>query len=192
MKWEIKTEDIHTSFRDEVEELSGESFGACYQCGKCSAGCPIAFAMDHGPTKIMRFCQLGMEDEVINSDTPWLCASCQTCTTRCPREIDIAEVMDILRIIAKRRGIKPRTDPDIALFTEIFLSNLRWFGRIYELGLVGEFNLLSGRFFKDFGKAPAMFLKRKLALLPSNPFRWGKVREIFKKCEKMKEGEGRE
>ena len=106
MKWEITHEVLRSDFVKEVELRSGQSVTACYQCGKCSAGCPICFDMDYSPNQIMRMIQLGMRDEVLSSRSIWLCASCETCTTRCPREVDLASIMDALRRMAHREGAK--------------------------------------------------------------------------------------
>jgi len=132
----------------------GEKVSHCYQCGKCSAGCPIAFQMDYLPNQIIRFVQLGMEEQALTSNTIWLCASCLTCTVRCPREIDIAEIMDYLRRRAYQKQLVPLEETEIPLFNKIFLRNIELFGRLYEMGLIGMFNLLSGEFFKDMSLAP--------------------------------------
>jgi ferredoxin len=94
-------------FIREVEELSGENINSCYQCGKCTAGCPVALEMDYTPRQIIRMVQLGMKEEVLKCSTIWLCASCVTCTARCPREVDLAKIMDALRILARREGFAP-------------------------------------------------------------------------------------
>jgi heterodisulfide reductase subunit C len=85
-------------FAKRIEELSGQNIFSCYQCGKCSAGCPILPAMDIIPNQIIRLIQLGKKDEVLSSKTPWLCASCLTCSVRCPKGIDLARIMESLRI----------------------------------------------------------------------------------------------
>ena len=86
---------------------SGIQVQDCYQCQKCSAGCPVAFAMDYKPNQIMQMVSLGMKDRVLSSKTIWVCASCYTCSTRCPNDIDIAKVMDWLRQTALREGVAP-------------------------------------------------------------------------------------
>lgn len=92
-------------FIKRVEELSGENLLACYQCGKCSAGCPIVEEMDFLPNQIIRMAQLGLEKEALDSKTIWLCASCITCASRCPKGVDLSRVMESLRQILLRTGV---------------------------------------------------------------------------------------
>ncbi|GAI09389.1 unnamed protein product [marine sediment metagenome] len=99
MRTEISVKDIKSKFLDKVEELSEENIYACYQCGKCSAGCPSISEMDISPCEIIRLVQLGQEKEVLNSKTIWICSSCFTCVTRCPKGVDLAKVMEALRHI---------------------------------------------------------------------------------------------
>ncbi len=86
-----------------LEEISGVNLYACYQCGNCSAGCPCVEAMDIPPHKIMRMSQFGQIDELLQTNTMWVCAACITCTARCPRSIDIAAVMEGLRNLILRK-----------------------------------------------------------------------------------------
>ena len=96
MELKYREETIH-SFRDLVKRLSNEDVSRCYQCGKCTAGCPVAMEMDIMPNQVMRLIQIGVKDWVLSSSTIWLCLSCETCSTRCPEDIDLAKVMDTLR-----------------------------------------------------------------------------------------------
>jgi heterodisulfide reductase subunit C len=138
----------------------------CYQCGKCTAGCPVAYEMDIPPHQVMRAVQMGMRDAVLSSSTIWICAACETCSTRCPQDADPAGVIDALRRIAYANGIKT-PEADVPLFHRIFLGTVRQFGRVFEAGMIGFYNLFSGHYTKDLGLAPAMLLKGKLSLLPS-------------------------
>lgn len=96
---------IRDGFGFQVDELSGEHLFACYQCGNCSSGCPLAQEMDILPSTIIRLAQLGQKEDIIRSKTIWICASCFQCTVRCPKGIDIQAVMDTLRQIALDDGV---------------------------------------------------------------------------------------
>jgi heterodisulfide reductase subunit C len=156
----------HLKFREEVQNESKERIMHCYQCGKCTAGCPVTYAMDYTPNQIMRMIQLGMEQDVLTSRTIWLCATCYTCTVRCPHDINLAKVMDTLRIMALRKNIVPKgvTQP---IFNKIFLSLVRKYGRVHEIELIALYNLFTGNFFKDVLKGIKMFIKAKLNIFPS-------------------------
>jgi len=177
------------SFLKNIETLSGESISSCYQCRKCSNGCPVTFAMDILPNQLMHAIKLGLKDEILHSATPWVCATCETCTTRCPNDIDIAHVMDILRqlsIQAKTVG-KERNTP---IFHQVFLDSVRKRGRVYELGMVQTYTLKSGDFKDKMAKGEmvndlklgwSMLTRGKLPLLPTSIRGVKEVREIFKK-----------
>lgn len=103
MRINISRHKIKDSFVLKVQELSGQNLLACYQCGKCSAGCPAIAQMDILPNQIIRFAQLGLKDELLASRAIWVCASCFTCNARCPKGINIAEVIEALRQILLRK-----------------------------------------------------------------------------------------
>ncbi|MDD5057645.1 MAG: 4Fe-4S dicluster domain-containing protein [Sideroxydans sp.] len=95
---------VSRSFVAKIEKISGQKLLACYQCGKCSAGCPMAAYMDILPNQIIRMAQLGMQKQLLASRTIWTCVSCLTCNSRCPKNIHIAEVIESLRETALRNG----------------------------------------------------------------------------------------
>lgn len=99
----ISRDSINGRFVEKVEEISGQNLLACYQCGKCSAGCPSVSQMDILPNQIIRYAQLGLRDELLQSRSIWVCASCMTCNTRCPKGINIAEVLEAVRQILLRK-----------------------------------------------------------------------------------------
>jgi heterodisulfide reductase subunit B len=149
-----------------IEEETGENVYLCYQCVKCTSGCPLAEHFDYAPHEIMRALQLGL-DEILSSRTIWLCASCQVCTTRCPQGIDIAKIMDHLMMIARERGIKP-TIPAVENFLKVFHRNAKLLGRAYEAGLIVETNLRALDPLKDvFDLGLPMILKGKIKFVPS-------------------------
>ena len=104
MRIQLSIDKVRGPFVARVEEISGQALLACNQCGKCSAGCPVVAAMDILPSQVIRMAQLGME-EVLESNTIWICASCLTCVARCPKGVDLPRLMEALRQIALRQGI---------------------------------------------------------------------------------------
>lgn len=100
MRVKLSRESLQSDLVRLVEEISGEDLSACYQCGKCSAGCPAAGSMDILPSQIIRLIQLGLVEDAMSSETIWLCAACQTCYARCPKGVDLTRVMEALRELA--------------------------------------------------------------------------------------------
>jgi len=184
MSWSLPHTKSQIEFLHQVEEMSGQKVADCYQCGKCTAGCPTAFAMDYQPNQVIRRVQLGMRDEVLSSRAIWICASCETCSTRCPQEVELAKVMDALRNIAYAEGIKS-PEREVTLFHRIFLGYVRQFGRQFELGMMGTYNVFSGHLLKDvLTIAPKLFLRGKLALLPSRAGSKG-IKELFARVQEL-------
>lgn len=105
MRTEIASGRLRSQFVAKVQEVSGQDLLACYQCGKCSAGCPMAPSMDILPNQIIRLAQLGLEEDIARSKAVWVCASCLTCTARCPRGVDISAVMEALRLLTLRSKV---------------------------------------------------------------------------------------
>ena len=104
MRIRISRNNVRNSFVQKLEELSGQNLLSCYQCGKCSAGCPVVSDMDILPSQIIRYAQMGLAEELFQSKAIWICASCFTCNTRCPKGINIAEVIEAIRQILLRKG----------------------------------------------------------------------------------------
>ena len=169
-------------FKAEINRRIHDMVEKCYQCGTCTAGCPIADEMDLMPNQIIRLAQLGLKDEALRSRSIWLCASCITCTTRCPQEVEIAAVMEAMRHMAiEQRIAPPREVRHVQTFARAFLRSIRRNGRLFEPGLVMGFNLRSLQPMKDAGKGPTMFLKGKLNVMPRRIKDLGKIRRIFER-----------
>ena len=169
------------AFADEVESRSGESIAACYQCAKCTAGCPLAPDMDLPPNQVMRCVQLGMREVALGASSIWLCTTCTTCTTRCPRDVDTARVMDTLRAMALESGIKPAL-PQTPLFYRLLLKLVRRYGRSNELPLMAAYGLLTHHPFKDMMIGKRMFLKGKLKPFAPRVRNIKQVRGIFERA----------
>ncbi len=176
----IEGKDRNINFIKEIEDFSGEKIAKCYQCGKCSAGCPIAYEMKDLPDKIMRMAQLGMKEELLNSETPWLCASCEMCAARCPQEVEIPRVMEAIRAISVKEG-KAKAGKHVFTFYDAFLNSVKSFGRTFEPLMIVNFNMRSRQPFKDTKNGVKMVMKRKIGILPEKPKGSKEVRKIFER-----------
>jgi heterodisulfide reductase subunit C len=180
-----KAAAMELSFSELVVQESGENLLACYQCQKCSAGCPVAYAMDVLPNQIIRMVQFGLRERVLSSNTIWVCASCYTCSVRCPNDIDIAKIMDVLRHIALKSKVKP-AEKDIPIFHSVFLDSIKSKGRIHELGLIWQYKTKTRDFMKDAALGWKMFRKGKIKLFPSKFGGGREIKGIFSRFEKEK------
>jgi heterodisulfide reductase subunit C len=168
-----------------ILEISGTHVNQCYQCGKCGAGCPVAYAMDYPPSQLIHAIRLGLDEMVLNSRTIWLCASCETCTTRCPQEVDVAKAMDAAKIIAVEKSIKPAVS-SVRSFHEAAIGNIRRFGRMWEAGMIVSLKLRTGDYTKDVELGKRMLRKGKLKLVPTftGSRRMGRIFSRVKQVEK--------
>lgn len=172
------------SFVDKVIEKSGQDIRQCYQCAKCSGGCPGSFAMDYLPNQIIRMLMLGMKEEVLKSQTIWVCMGCNTCTTRCIRDIEVAHVMDTLRQEAIKAGYAEKGRL-VTIFNDVFLSTIRSYGRLFEAGLLMMNNMKTGNLFKDAQFGLPMMLKGKAKPFPHRIKGRKEIKNIFEKIKRM-------
>jgi heterodisulfide reductase subunit C len=178
-------------FLEEVNKrIDGVPIQRCYHCRKCTAGCPLAFAMEYNLDKVVQMIQMGRREEVLKSATIWLCVSCETCITRCPNEVDIARMMDVLREMAIESGTGAK-EKNILKLHQSFLSCIKMRGRINEPLLVAGYKLKSGDLFSDLTMGMDMFLKGKLPLFAPRNRDMRSVRNIFKKTKKSRQEEER-
>jgi heterodisulfide reductase subunit C len=170
-------------FVDAVAEESEQDPYLCYQCGNCTAGCPFTFAFDIPVHQVMRLLQAGHKERILNSHSIWLCATCETCTTRCPCNVDVARIMDVLRHMARREGFV--SEKQMKLFSDAFLDSVKKHGRLFEMGFLMSYNTRSGRFLTDADLGPKVMSKGKISLRPHAIQGKDKVAEIFNR---FKEG----
>ncbi|MCX6238818.1 MAG: 4Fe-4S dicluster domain-containing protein [Bacteroidia bacterium] len=151
---------------NDVQKLSGIDIRSCLQCKKCSNGCPVTGLTNVHPSDIIRAMQLNVGDKIFNSDLIWMCASCETCYARCPMKINMAEVMDALRVLSVQKN-GPKQKGNVPLFNKSFLRTVKMFGRTYDIGMIAAYKLGSASLLQDTDKFPMMLLKGKIALIPS-------------------------
>jgi heterodisulfide reductase subunit C len=185
----------HQTLDSTIEPFAALNLRDCYQCGKCSAGCPAAFAMDVLPSRLLRLVQEGNVEKAVRTESIWKCVSCMTCTARCPKSVDCAGAIDTLRQLAFDRGLVPAARRRTVMFQKEFLDNIRRNGRVRELELVGRFKLRA--FFndgnvralmKDSLLAPKLMRRSKLHFRGSHVKDRGVVQRIFARC--MDKGTG--
>lgn len=182
----LKKEKTEYSLIRTVENMSGVDLSVCYQCKKCTSGCPVAVYAKTPPAEVLRRLHLGAGDELLESDIIWMCVSCETCYARCPMGIDIAAVMDALRMLAlKKKASKPKGN--MPLFNRAFLGTVRFFGRTYDLAMIAAYKTGTLKFIQDMEKFPAMLKKGKIALLPPRGADRKTVKRIFDKISRGKE-----
>jgi len=106
----LRTTDLDPKFKYEISKAPGaEKLMLCFQCGTCTADCPIArFTDSYRPRKLVRMVQLGLKDRALSDDSIWLCTTCFTCVDHCPQDVGTAEVVRALRNLAvKERPMPP-------------------------------------------------------------------------------------
>lgn len=163
-----------------VQERSGEPILLCYFCQKCTAGCPVAYAMDYKPAQVLRLVQLGQKEAVLSSSAIWLCVSCETCGTRCPNQIRLVRVFDTLRYMALERGCRP--EPAVHALHRSFLDSIRLWGRVHELSMLLEFKPRSRDLFSDVAMGIGLILKGKIAFWPERIEGLAQVRRLYEKA----------
>lgn len=166
----------------------GSNIMACYQCGKCSAGCPVAEMTDLLPHRVIRLAQLGQRGEILRARHIWLCTGCGTCTERCPNQVDVAGVMDRLKAQAYRSTAlaEDAEGAEAARFHRLFLESIQRFGRAHEFGVLRRLRGIGGMM-KDMALGMQMMRKGKIKMRASKVEDREKIRELYRRVEE--EGE---
>jgi heterodisulfide reductase subunit C len=171
------------SFLATVSALhGGDRVITCYQCGTCSGSCPAVEAMDRTPRELMHLIQLGQEEAVLSSRTIWVCAACYVCAVRCPREIEITDLMASLRRLAVEEGV---VSVKSTAFERAFLHIVKRDGRMFELEVLLRYKLRTNPLdlVKQIPVGLDMLRRHKLAFLPQRIDGCGELREIFNRWE---------
>jgi len=137
MRYKLEGQLLRDDLLERIETLSGQNLSACYQCGRCSAGCPVVAEMDMLPSEVIRRLQIGQVEEVLATKTIWICASCLQCASRCPKGVEFSSICDALRqTVLRRRLSTPNVDSDEV--TPVMVSEAP------QMGVVGALRKLNG------------------------------------------------
>ena len=174
----VKAGKVKPSLAAEVIERSGADLNRCYHCQSCGNGCPFVQAMDYTPNQVLRLVQFGMRQEVLTCKTIWVCVGCHTCSSQCPMGIDIADMMDTLRLMAVEEGVAIGK-PNIIDFHEEVLRSLEKYGRAHKLGIMLGYKRQTGRWLRDLDVGLKMLARRKLDLIPSRVRDVKEITDLF-------------
>jgi heterodisulfide reductase subunit C len=142
--------------------------------------------MDIVPHRLVHAIQLGLTDVVLDSDTIWVCASCETCTTRCPNGIDIAHVMDTCRQMSAKNKVKD-SQKQVPVFHSSFLANIKRFGRVHELTMALSYAFRSEGIkgiFKQANLGMEMLRRGKIRFIPQRLKAGRQIKDIFRSNER--------
>jgi heterodisulfide reductase subunit C len=176
---QIEINSDNLNFYSEVNEKSGVELNMCWQCKTCTNGCPVSHAMDYSPNVLVELVRVGLKKEVLESSTIWLCVGCNTCSLRCPNQIDMAALNDTLRKIAIEEKVTVAR-PGILEFHRAVLRSIRTHGRTHKLGIMLRYKIYRRDWFSDIAVGTQMMIKRKLSLIPSGIRKIAEIRNIFK------------
>jgi heterodisulfide reductase subunit C len=167
-------------FRQQIEALSGLNANLCFQCSKCSAGCPMGDKMDLKPAQVLHSIRLGREDAVLNSTAIWMCLDCEICSARCPQQVDPAAAMNAARALAIKKGVKPAVR-EVGIYFKGFVDNMRLNGKIHDTSVVAITRLLTGHMFDDLPLAWKLFVRGRIKP-PPLPLGGKEFRNIHKRA----------
>ena len=131
---------VESTTAREIEDRYGPQMALCYQCKKCTSGCPVADVMDFRPHQAVQLVRLGATDRLLKSDAIWTCVGCYLCTTRCPQGVPVADLMYSLKRQAMKRDLPSRRAP-VPAFLKAFASSVERNGRNREAEMIGRYFL---------------------------------------------------
>jgi len=175
------------SFTDEVCSIpGGDAIRSCIQCGMCTGSCPTANNWDYPPRRVIAMVRAGLREELLSSNSMWFCASCYTCTVRCPRDIKPADIMHALEVLSIRSGLNTKESRTPVMY-QCFVDSAKGNGRVYELGMMIKLFLKTNPF-SAFKLAPVglgLFLHGRMPLKPTRIKGIKELKVILDKAKKL-------
>jgi heterodisulfide reductase subunit C len=179
--------ELRAAFWDQMRSFpDGQKIKNCLQCGTCTGTCPVSYTMDITPRETVALFRAGLLEEILHSRTIWICASCYSCTVRCPMGIRVTDTLYALKRLAMDKKIYPDNFPVYAL-SRAFINILYKYGRNFELGL-GAAYFLKTNPMKALGQASfgiAMMSRGRLSLRPKRIKRIHEVRAIIDRANQL-------
>jgi heterodisulfide reductase subunit C len=186
----VEAPATEVGFIDEVCSIpGGEAIRSCIQCGMCTGSCPTASKWDYPPRQVIAMVRAGLREELLSSNSMWFCASCYTCTVRCPRDIKPADIMHALEILAIRSGLSTKRNRTPVMY-QCFVDSAKSNGRVYELGVMLKLFLQTNPFtalnmVKVVPVGLGLFLHKRFPLRPSRIKGRGELKAILDKAKAL-------
>ena len=183
----LREADLREAFWKEVKGIpSGERIKKCIQCGTCTGACPVSYVMDITPRQTVALFRAGHLDDILKSRTIWICASCYSCTVRCPVDIRVTDLLYALKRLAMDKKIYPDKFPVHAL-SEAFIANVYKYGRNFETELGARYFLKAapGKLFSIAGFGLNMLKHGRMAIRPSVIKKVHEVRAIIDRAKRL-------
>ncbi len=185
-----KEAELRAAFWEQVGSFpEGFKIKRCLQCGTCTGTCPVSYAMDLTPRQIVAMFRAGHIEEILQSRAIWLCASCYSCTVRCPADIRVTDTMYALKRIAMAKKMYPGRFL-VHVLSGAFVDNVYRYGRNYELGLGIRYFARTeiSRLISNAGMGWSMIRRGRMGLIPRKLRRIKDIRAIINKANEFGEG----
>jgi heterodisulfide reductase subunit C len=179
--------ELINAFWDQVHSFpDGHKIKNCLQCGTCTGTCPVSYAMDITPRETVALFRAGRLEDILHSRTIWICASCYSCTVRCPVGIKVTDTLYALKRIAIDKNIYPANFPVYAL-SKAFIDNVYKYGRNFEMGLGIKYLLKAGpmKLLANAGFGMAMMKRGRMSMTPSSIKKVNEVRAIIDRAKQL-------
>ena len=163
----------------------GERLLHCLQCGSCGGSCPSGPDMDYTPRTIFAMINAGERERVLAANTMWICVSCYFCTTRCPQEVPITDIMYALKRIAIGEGKAKQSDAPALART--FTDQVEKYGRSYEFGIASLYYPLNKpmSLMKMGPMGLQMFIRGRMNVFPTRIKRVEQLQAIIKRAREI-------